>query len=287
MSRTVVAFFSDSHANHKLGLLNPETVLYHEDQEGRLIPVQPELTATQRYLWEAYEADRAAVLAFAAGDPLVVIHNGDATQGTKYQDHLVSTRVADQVTMAVANFRPWFEMGVRTMRVVKGTGSHVLGEGSTEILIAQQLAAEFPDADVKALYHGLLCVDGVKIDYAHHGPYPGSRNWLRGNVARYYLRSYMLDEFAAGRTPADVLLRSHYHTWIPPESLGVEFRGRVHWSWLVLTPSYCGLGAYGRQATRSTHRQTHGLVALEIVDGRLGNIRPFKRSIDLRTKESL
>ena len=213
---------------------------------------------------------------------------GDATQGLRYIDHLVSTRLADQIEIGVMNLRPWFEhAGVTVARMTKGTGSHVLGEGSSEILIGQQLAALYPDVDVQVVYHGLLDVDGVELDYAHHGPYPGSRAWLKGNVARYDLRSLMLNELSAGKVPARVMLRSHYHEWIPPETLGMEFLGETYWSTLVLTPSYCGLGAHGHQATRSTARQTHGMVAIEVLDGRLGEIRPFKRTLDLRTKERL
>ncbi len=283
-----MAVVSDTHGGHKLGLLNPETVLYEENEVGDLIPYTPALTATQEYLWKAYTDDMAEVYVWANGDPLVLIHNGDATQGLRYIDHLVSTRLADQIEIGVMNLRPWFEhAGVTVARMTKGTGSHVLGEGSSEILIGQQLAALYPDVDVQVVYHGLLDVDGVELDYAHHGPYPGSRAWLKGNVARYDLRSLMLNELSAGKVPARVMLRSHYHEWIPPETLGMEFLGETYWSTLVLTPSYCGLGAHGHQATRSTARQTHGMVAIEVLDGRLGEIRPFKRTLDLRTKERL
>lgn len=286
--RTVVAVVSDTHGGHKLGLLNPETVLYEENESGDLVPYTPELTATQEYLWKAYLDDMAEVWSWANGDRLVLIHNGDATQGLKYIDHLVSTRLADQITIGVMNLRPWFDQaGVTVARIAKGTGSHVMGEGSSEILIGQQLAALYPEADVQVVYHGLLDIDGVELDYAHHGPYPGSRHWLKGNVARYDLRSLMLSELSAGKVPARVMLRSHYHEWIPEETLGIEFLGETYRSTLVMTPSYCGLGAHGHQSTRSTARQTHGMVAIEVIDGRLGEIRPLKRTLDLRTKERL
>ena len=286
--RTVVGILSDTHGGHKLGLLNPETVLYEESETGELVPYTPKLTAMQEYLWGLYKQHIEEVRAWAGFDQLVLIHNGDITQGNKYPEHLVSTRLADQISIGVANLRPWFDgAGVRWARLAKGTGSHVLGEGSSEILIAQQLAALFAGANVQALYHGLLDVQGVQLDYAHHGPYPGSRAWLMGNVARYDLRSYMLNELSAGRTPARVVLRAHYHTWICPEVLSLEFMGDVYTSTLILTPSYCGLGAHGHQATRSAPSQTHGMIALEVTDGNLGEIRVFKKTLDLRTRETL
>jgi hypothetical protein len=288
MRRVVIGVVSDTHGGHKLGLLNPETTLQQEDESGNLVPWVPKLTDVQEYLWSLYMDHIAEVSAFAGGDKLVLIHNGDATQGTKYQDHLVSTRVADQIVIGVQNLRPWFELAdVNWARLTKGTSSHVLGEGSSEILITESLRSLYPNADIGVLYHGLLDVDGVEADYAHHGPYPGSRNWLRGNVARYDVRSYMLDELSSGRTPARLLLRGHYHQWIPPESLSLEFMGEVYTTTLVMTPSYCGMGAHGHQATRSAFAQTFGMVAIEIVDGKLGEIRVFKETVDLRTKERL
>ncbi|NLH79041.1 MAG: hypothetical protein GX465_18635 [Acidobacteria bacterium] len=286
--RKVIAVVSDTHGGHRLGLLNPETVLYEEDAEGNLTPYTPKLTATQTYLWDLYLDTIAEVRDYAGDDMLILIHNGDITQGVRYPEHLVSTRLADQITIGTQNLRPWFLLAdVRWARLSKGTGSHVLGEGSSEIMIAEQLSALFPDADIQAVYHGLLDVDGVEVDYAHHGPYPGSRAWLRGNVARYDLRSMMLDVLSSGKTPPRVVLRAHYHQWIPPETLGLEFMGEMFWSTLALTPSFCGMGSHGHQATRSTAQQTHGMITLEIVDGRLGEIRAFKRSMDLRTKEQI
>jgi len=288
MRRVVIGVVSDTHGGHKLGLLNPETTLQQEDESGNLVPYVPKLTATQEYLWRLYLRHIAEVSAFTGGDKLVLIQNGDGTQGNRYPEHLVSTRMSDQIVIGVHNLKPWFEVAdVTWARLAKGTGSHVMGEGSSEILIAEQLQALYPEADIAVLYHGLLDVDGVELDYAHHGPYPGSRNWLRGNVARYDIRSYMLDELSSGRTPARVLLRAHYHQWIPPESLSLEFMGEMYTTTLVMTPSYCGMGAHGQQATRSAFGQTFGMVAIEVLDGRLGEIRAFKETLDLRTKERL
>lgn len=52
MKRVILLVFSDTHGNHKLGLLNPKTVLYDETEEGELIPYTPRLTASQQYLWK-------------------------------------------------------------------------------------------------------------------------------------------------------------------------------------------------------------------------------------------
>ena len=285
--RRLVVLLSDTHGGHKLGLLSPETVIYDEDESGNLRPYTPDLMAMQRYLWELYTGHIKSVRELAGRDEIIVVHNGDVTQGLKYPEHLVSTRLSDQVLIGFCNLKPWLELrNVRTVRVVKGTASHVLGEGSSEILIARMLAQAYPNKDVQALYHGLLDVGGVTFDCAHHGPFPGSRNWLKGNVARYYLRSLMLDDVLHGRDPPRVVARAHYHVYVR-ETLRLEVEGQEHASDLIITPSYCGVGDHGRRVTRSTSLQTHGLVACEVVGGELRDVHPFKETLDLRTYEQV
>ncbi len=287
-NRRLVVCLSDMHGGHKLGLCNPETVLHDEDHERNVTEYNPPLTAVQRYLWKLYIEHVEQVADLADGDDIVVIHNGDLTQGTKYPDHLVSSRQEDQQEIAFCNLLPLVSLpNVSTIRIIIGTAAHNMGEGSAEIAVTRRLQARYRKRNIAVLHHGLFDVDGVTFDVAHHGPFPGSRKWLEGNVARYYLWDYMMTELLAGRTPARILYRAHYHTWIPPETLRMEADGDEHISELALSPSYCGLGDHGRQATRSTHGQTHGLTVREIVDGQAVARHTFKRSLDVRTKEIL
>ena len=49
--RSILAFLSDTHGGCKFGLCNPETVLYDEDEQGNMVPYNPALTATQKFIW--------------------------------------------------------------------------------------------------------------------------------------------------------------------------------------------------------------------------------------------
>lgn len=286
--RRILALFADTHGGHKLGLLNPATVLHDEAEDGTLVPYTPQLTQVQYYLWSLYEQHLEQTFDLAGKSEIVVIHNGDIGQGDKYVEHLVSTRKADQLDIAYYNMKPWLESkNVKTMRLAKGTGAHVFSEGSLTITAARLLQAQYPKKNIKPLYHGLADIDGVEVDYAHHGPYPGNRRWLKGNVARYYLRDLMEDEIASrGRVP-DLVVRAHYHE-IVTESLTIRSNGNCYTSHLIVLPSYCGLGDHAHRATRSTHKVTNGMAAYEIVDGEL-NPKPyeFTETVDLRTKEVL
>lgn len=275
--RVTVACLSDTHGGCKLGLLNPKTVLHSEDIDGNLIPYTPQLTAVQQWLWQGYTEDIGQVVALAGNDEIVVIHHGDINHGNKYPEELVSTRPADQIEIGVMIVKPWEAHRIRAMRLMFGTGAHSLGEGTTTIEVAARLGRK-----ARAVNHGLFTVDGVTIDCAHHGAFPGSRNWLKGNIVRYYTRSIMYDAILRGEAPPRVVIRGHYHEWVHET---VRLNGYVTDS--IVLPAYCGLTGHGRQATRSAARISVGMAALEIVDGELRKIHPFYRVQDLRTREEL
>jgi len=295
MGRQVVAFFSDTHGGHKLGLLNPDTeiptVRLEPDGDGEMVPVpgilKPTLGPTARdWLWPNYQNDIRGVVDFAHGDPLYADHNGDLCQGDKYHDELVVSRQADQLFIAEYNMRPWCQIpNLVAFRFTEGTSAHDFGEGTAAHLVARMLRAQYPNVNIGAMAHGLLTIGGIEIDIAHHGPYPGSRTWLRGNVARYYLRSLMQDCINMGKRPPRLVVRSHYHEYVHER---VEIDGKeLYVSDIIITPAYCGLGTYSRQATKSKHLLDTGMVAVEIIDGDLGRIKPFRHRLDLRTREEL
>jgi len=284
--RLVVVLLSDTHAGHKLGLLNPETQLIDEHGE----PYTPGLNATQTYLWELYQLHIEQVAQIAGKSRVIVIHNGDVTQGNRYPSHLALVTIADQVTAAAANLRPWYahkRLKVGAVRVICGTAVHTW-EASSEALVAQRLAQEFPKVDTRPLYHALITLEGQRgqsLDAAHHGPFTGSRNWLKGNSARYYLRSAMMDELKDGETPPRVYARAHYHEWVH-ETLRIRSRGQDVVSDLVITPCYTGVDDYARKVTRSLRKLDHGLVVLVFEDG-LREVIPLYQELDIRTKEEL
>jgi len=274
---------SDTHGGHKLGLMSPDVELEDVDEEGTPVPYTPKPTATQEYLWRIYQEDRESVAELAGEDEIVVLHCGDATHGDKYPEQLVSTRKADQVLIGAANLAPWAELtGVRTMRLVVGTGAHNFSEASAEVLIRNLMQARYPGLDFGVIWHGLAEVEGVSIDYAHHGPGTGIRVWTSGNQVRYYGRSLMLQEIVAGRKPPDVIVRGHYHEPIVERVPVGEYECTV-----IVLPAYCGLSDHGHQATRSAHEIHNGIVVLRVCGSKVLDVTRFCRSVDLRTKEVL
>jgi hypothetical protein len=285
MKRTVLVVFSDPHGGHRQGLLNPNTILEEVDQSGNKIrDYHPELTKIQTYLWGMYLSQIKAIGEYAKGDDIVVIANGDLTAGNKHPQLLVSDRLSDQIIIGEYNMLPWYEIGPRAVRLIKGTEAHNFGHGSSEILISQLLRARFPNFSTDVADHCLLSLGGIDIDIAHHGPYTGSRAWLKGNVARYYLQSAMLEEIASGKRPPRLYIRSHFHDEIE-ETVIIKGNGNRYRSTIVITPSFTFLDDYSRQVARSPSRVTHGMIMIEIVDGDILRSVPLTKTVDLRTRE--
>jgi hypothetical protein len=283
--RTIVVALSDTHANHRLGLLAPETVLYEEDPATReMVPWSPSLGPTQRWLWPEYNADRRGVVDLANGDRIVLIHEGDMCQGGNGNPHeLVSMRLADQIAIAAENLRPWFELPNLDRAIfIKGTAYHELGEGSAAMLVAAQLRAEY-GKQIEVPYHADAMIDGVSFDLAHHGPPPGVRTWLRGNILRLYTQSLMDRALMEGQEPPRVLLRGHYHE-LTSEVVTRRARGRKWTTDAWICPAYCGIDEYARKVSKSPGDLTVGLLAFELVDGELRQTYEFKRTIDYRTR---
>ena len=265
--RRIVAALSDTHAGSRYALCNPATLL-RDDDRGEY---HPTLTLGQQWLWDCYERDVLSVMELANGSPVDVLPLGDIVQGLRFIDGLAQSRFADQLAIAAANSEPWWvHDNVQSVTIVSGTGVHEGGEGSAAELVATLWQAQIVD-------HALLNVDGLTLDVAHHGPSTGIRQWTSGNVARFYLR----DRIMRDDPPARVYLRAHRHDYIR-ETVYVPATADI-----VVTPAYQLPTAYVRQTTQSPSAAICGMLALEIVDGRLVEVWPMIHKVDLRKRVML
>lgn len=286
MTRKVLVCLADTHAGHKLALMNPAVKLL-DDSAAELRVWTPTLTQVQTLLWQWYSEDIAGVAAFADGAPVIVCHVGDVTWGRKHPDGLVSTRECDQLAIACWNLEPWFALqNMQELILVHGTQSHEFGEGSAPIAVASQLQTLHADRRVSAGRHYALDVGGAEIDLAHHGPTTGARVWLSGNVLRAYTISEMMATVMASQRPPAAIIRAHYHDF-RHETVRIMCGETERVCEAVILPSYCGLTHYAAQVTRSAHVLSVGLVALAIEDGRVAEVRPFWRTLDLRTRKAV
>lgn len=265
----------------------PDIELFDEDELGNWEPYTPRMTEVQKYLWESFEEDLAGAEKYAGGAPVVVIVNGDVTHGLKYPYELVSTRAADQITIAVGYMKRVMELpNVIAVRLVIGTGAHELGEGTSPILVARELRTLYPSVDIRTLNHGLLKISGVRADVAHHGPSKGIRNWLRGNVLYLYGLSIVQDHIDMGKEPPRVIVRGHRHEYVHRVITKLTPE-KEYITDIFILPSYSGMTSHARQGAQSPYLLGNGLLATTCEGGEMVDYEAFWRVVDLRTEEEL
>lgn len=275
---------SDPHANYKYGLMRTGIRLDPEDEGEE--DWYPSSTPTQKQLWEWQVGDLAAITALADGDRMGFVLAGDVGHGTILPDNTrISPRLSDEYAIAVDFLLPWAELPeMAWMRFVHGTGIHSMKRGSAELLVARMLR-DLTKKDIAAWYHMDLRVDGIEIDVAHKGPPSGKRIWLEGNEVRYYVRDLMLKSLIAGNHPSDVVLRGHYHDRIL-ELIHVHTQKGSYRTWGAVCPANSlFIDDYTKSATASKGLMTAGMLAIEIIGGRVVDIHDFTHVADIRRRE--
>jgi hypothetical protein len=291
-NRKIIAIRGDTQSGHAGGLLNPEAQIpvMAIDEEGKRVVDGYEtahLNPVQERLWEWSESDRGEIGKLAAGDEIIFIEMGDMTQGARFVDDLKDASLLRQTIISFYNFMPWMEMeNLRRMRAVKGTGVHVWGEGSTEVLLVMMLQKAFPEKDLKISDHYLLNIDGYLIDVSHHGPGAGYRNWTRGNAFELYVKSILMDDLNMGRPTPNIVLRGHKHEFTYAHAIH-QVGGHIWKLPGFIVPPYCFIGSHAQKAVNSPSSMGVGTLALELVDGKLLDFYPFTHYVDLRTEEVL
>lgn len=284
LKRRFVLAEADFHSGHKLGLCNPATKVRDADT-GTAQPL--ELGVFQKQLWQTRQGYLKNAFDIVGMRDCTYMMVGDIAHGNGHVEQLMGTRVSDQYTIARYNVLPIIERrNVRTVRLMSGTGVHSFGEGTAEIVVAERLQEQFPRKDISVVAHGRFRIGGVEFDVAHHGPGRGSRWWLEGNTARYHLRDRMLKDLAARMEPAHVYLYGHHHVDVC-EMIRFAWCGKIYRSYLVVLPSWCGLGEYARKITRSEPFVENGLYLFEVNDGRVIVYDEFVARFDTRVKETL
>lgn len=275
--------FGDTHGGCRFGLMKPGIVLPPPDDKGK--EWIPESTKTQEWIFEEFQKHLDGVMKLVKKDEIFVIHGGEPTHGDVYADkEKVTTRKYDQYKIAketlgiIAGLK-----NVKHWRFSKGTSSHVDGHGTAELIISDMLSEEY-GIDAKAYYHPYLDIKGKVFDVAHHGPGTGIRNWLKGNILRLYTRSLMMDEIMEGNSPPDVLLRHHFHDYVP-ETVKIRTNGKTHKTMAFVLPSYCGITDFGIKAARSPSKLTVGMLLFEIYKDKVLDPYEFMSTLDLRRKE--
>lgn len=290
--RTIIAIRGDTQGGHSGGLVNPETKIPELDlsEDGTVVVIgtrNPELRPIQKRLWQWHTQDLENINKLANGDPVVWLEMGDLTQGNVFKDDLDETSLSGQYFTSKWNTMPLLDLpNVKAMYVVRGTGVHVWGEGSTETMLMGILKREYPDIKISITDHWSLNIDGFVLDVAHHGPGAGIRNWTRGNAFELYCKSILMDDIDLGNQVPNVVLRGHKHEFTYRRVIH-QVKNKIWDMPGFITPPYCFIGSHAQKVMNSPSFMGVGMLALEIVNGRLFDFHPFTHFVDLRARETV
>lgn len=275
---------TDHHANNKWGLLTPGTRVEGITPMGEPYEHEFKLNPEQRFLHAVRESAVKGVRHIVGDAPVTYLHLGDYVQGWKHPTDIITDSPYEELVIAQHNLRWLYDrLNIDKIRLVYGTAAHD-GIRHEAVKSIKSMVAGYAD-DVELVWHGVATVDGVTIDYSHHGAGIGIRDWLKGNQIRYYVKSIMSEDLKRGKTPPRLMLRGHYHAYhweTTRERIGDKFVTTDY----VLVPSLCGMGAFATQVTGSKHLIQNGSILLEI-DGDKFHIHDWVVERDLRKKELL
>ena len=205
----LVAVTSDQHTGSTVGLAPPEGT--RRDDGGRMMPSKAQIWLWNNWLkfWQTVKSEQQANKA-----RLICVFNGDATDGGAHHGTTQVMTEEDDATAYITRrvFSVPKDLNPAKLYMVKGTDVHVGGPAAPqEVSIAQRLGCERdPESQTWASWHLRLTVNGLLLDFQHHGR-AGNRPWTRQNAVSALAADIWMEHSLAGLRAPDLAFRSHVH----------------------------------------------------------------------------
>ena len=219
---TVIAVTSDQHAGSTIALCPARIDL---DDGGAYVA-----STAQRWLWGHWEGywewvarlrERHGTSITGKGSrrvaDLYAVFNGDLTEGYHHgTTQILTANPTAQAAVVDAIMRVPLSLGLDKLFFVRGTEAHVGKSAAYEERVATGLQKDgrdvigCPDTGTASWWHLRMCVDGVRLDFAHHGRI-GTRPWTKGNVVLNLAAQIFYDHAANGEPHPHIAVRSHFH----------------------------------------------------------------------------
>lgn len=244
---TVLAIVSDLHAGSTVSLCPPTIPL---DDGGAY-----DSTKAQRWLWERWLTywKRVAAVRKEHGASLIAVVNGDLTDGGLHHGttQLISPNPTSQAAVVDAALHAPKSLAPDQWLFVRGTDVHVGPSACFEERVALGLKKDGQpvimdtDTGTASHWHAKLEIDGVRLDFAHHGRV-GSRPWTKPNVTANLAAEIFYNHAANGLPHPHLAFRSHMHQFVDT--------GGIHPVRVIQTPAW-------QLATAFIHRIAPGSIA--------------------------
>jgi hypothetical protein len=202
---TLIAIHSDFHSGSNMALF-PNRFIQFQHQNHTP-------TRKQKEIWRHFEKCTEYAKLNRKNRRLLVVHDGDAIDGTKFGIQTVTVKTDEQADIHI-ELMDYFlrKTGFSQKRddklfYVTGTESHV---GDDENKIAKDLSAEKNGREY-VFDHLELEVNGRLLWFLHHGKKRGT-GANEGNALRNWLRDVHIDCEKVGKRTPDLIISGHVHT---------------------------------------------------------------------------
>jgi len=281
-TKEYILFMSDGHSGHSFGLMNPATVLDYAGPNQKPDLHQPKTTKWQEKIWSEVIVNGLNAFAAQIGNaPVVFVYGGDAINGTRYLDNLVTPKISQQCQIAADCMRYIFtQLNIKRVYLAYGTEAHVGIDGDAESMLIPLI--DSPERPVVATPMAIINVGGADVSIVHHGFYVGE-GYLRGNSARLQLQRRMLEDMMlVNKRPPALYLSGHVHRYVHTSHIETWGEEDIE-SHAIVCPALLPMGGYARQVTRSQPILWTGMVLITITDGHISNVnRDYILPIDMR-----
>lgn len=201
-----IVVVSDTHVGCQLAILPKEGARMDEGGWYKPNRLQSKLCDYWEEFWEGFVPETTK------GEPYIVVHNGDMTDGVHHNSTTMwSQNPEDQCEAAAQLMEPRIK-GAEAFYMVRGTEAHVGKSAYYEERLAKRLGAK-PDKDGHYARWKLWMPFGSQdlIHFLHHVGSTGSTNYKHSALSKELAEMYT----NAGRwqnKPPTILVRSHRHT---------------------------------------------------------------------------
>jgi hypothetical protein len=207
----VIAVTSDQHCGSTVALA-PEKI--ELDDGGEYVA-----SKAQRWLWNNWLGfwGKAEERRRSLGAELYCVFNGDMTDGDHHgTTQILSGNPTAQAAVVNACMAPILEKKPDRLFFIRGTEAHVGKSAAFEERIASGLRKDKqpvvgdPETKCASHWHLKMDIQGVRLDFAHHGRV-GQRPWTKPNVVAN-LAAEIFYQHAANNIPyPHIAVRSHMH----------------------------------------------------------------------------
>lgn len=200
-----VVVISDTHVGCSLALMHPDGAVRDDNDISMPGPLQRKVWGMWLEFWEEWvpEATR--------GEPFMVVHNGDAIDGSHHNSTTQwSHNLKDQVKHARKILQPVVDACEGRYYHIRGTEAHVGKSAKEEESLAELLGAIPNDQGQHARYELWLRIGGQLIHFLHHVGTTSSSAHESSAVNAELAAMYN----EAGRwqdEPPKIIVRSHRH----------------------------------------------------------------------------